>query len=132
MHGVEPGQVIDAISQRISSSDLSLLAGQVPDDQKYYYFALPKQLASVDGLSPVEKIASVSDIHVYWWPEDCDPLFPVAGGLWPLASPLREPMPLPSLPKNTLGTTGISVKSQSKVYIRRHLKKQTAIPTVKK
>jgi uncharacterized protein (DUF697 family) len=57
MQGVDPAQVIDAISQRISSSDMSLLANQVPDDQKYYYFALAKQLASVDGLSPAEKVA---------------------------------------------------------------------------
>jgi uncharacterized protein (DUF697 family) len=57
MEGVEPAQVIDAISQRISASEMSRLAGMVPDDQKYHYYALAKQIATVDPLTQAEKIA---------------------------------------------------------------------------
>jgi uncharacterized protein (DUF697 family) len=57
MEGVEPAQVIDAISQRISASEMSGLASMVPDDQKYHYYSLAKQIAAVDGLSQPEKIA---------------------------------------------------------------------------
>lgn len=57
MAGVEPAQVIDAISQRISASEMSRLASMVPDDQKYHYFSLAKQIAAVGGLSQPEKIA---------------------------------------------------------------------------
>ena len=35
MEGVEPAQIIDAISQRISASEIAGLASMVPDDQKY-------------------------------------------------------------------------------------------------
>jgi hypothetical protein len=57
MDGVEPAQVIDAISQRISFSEMSGLASQVPDDQKYLYYSMAKQIAAVDGLTHAEKIA---------------------------------------------------------------------------
>jgi uncharacterized protein (DUF697 family) len=57
MEGVEPAQVIDAISQRISFSEMSGLASQVPNDQKYHYYSMAKQVAAVDGLTQAEKIA---------------------------------------------------------------------------
>lgn len=57
MEGVEPAQVIDAISQRISATEMSWLASQVPNDQKYHYYSLAKQIAAVDGLNQPEKIA---------------------------------------------------------------------------
>jgi hypothetical protein len=57
MDGVEPTQVIDAISQRISTSEMSRLASMVPDDQKYHYYSLAKQIAAVNGLSQAEKNA---------------------------------------------------------------------------
>jgi uncharacterized protein (DUF697 family) len=57
MEGVDPAQIIDAVSQRISASEMSALAGQVPDDQKYHYYSLAKQIAAVDGLNQLEKIA---------------------------------------------------------------------------
>jgi uncharacterized protein (DUF697 family) len=57
MEGVEPGQVIDAISQRISFSEMSRLASQVPNDQKYQYYSMAKQIAAVDVLTQGEKIA---------------------------------------------------------------------------
>jgi uncharacterized protein (DUF697 family) len=57
MEGVEPAQVIDAISQRISASEMSWLASMVPNDQKYHYYSLAKEIAAVDGLSQTEKIA---------------------------------------------------------------------------
>lgn len=57
MEGVGPGQVIGAISQRISASEMSGLASQVPDDQRYHYYSLAKQISAVDGLSQPEKIA---------------------------------------------------------------------------
>ena len=57
MEGVEPAQVIDAISKRISASEMSWLASMVPDDQKYHYYSLAKQIAAVDGLSQPEKTA---------------------------------------------------------------------------
>lgn len=57
MAGVEPAQVIDAISQRISAAEMSWLARQVPNDQKYHYYSLAKEIAAIDGLSQPEKIA---------------------------------------------------------------------------
>jgi hypothetical protein len=57
MEGVDPAEVIDAISQRISFSEMSGLASQVPNDQKYQYYSLAKQIAAVDGLTQAEKIA---------------------------------------------------------------------------
>ncbi len=57
MEGVEPAQVIDSISQRISFSEMSRLASQVPNDQKYQYYSMAKQIAAVDGLTQAEKIA---------------------------------------------------------------------------
>ena len=43
--------------REISASEMSRLASQVPDDQKYQYYSLAKQIAAVDGLSQPEKIA---------------------------------------------------------------------------
>jgi uncharacterized protein (DUF697 family) len=57
MEGVEPAEVIEAVSQRISASAMSEIASQVPDDQKYHYYSLAKQVASVDGLTIPEKAA---------------------------------------------------------------------------
>jgi uncharacterized protein (DUF697 family) len=57
MEGVEPAQIIDAISQRISFSEMSGLASQVPNYQKYQYYSMAKQIAAVDGLTQAEKIA---------------------------------------------------------------------------
>jgi len=57
MAGVEPAQVIDAISQRLSAAEMSWLARQVPNDQKYHYYSLAKEIAAIDGLSQPEKIA---------------------------------------------------------------------------
>jgi len=57
MEGVEPAQVTDAISQRISAFEMCQLASMVPNDQKYHYFSLAKQVAAVGGLSQPEKIA---------------------------------------------------------------------------
>ena len=57
MEGVEPAQIIDAISQRISASEMTRLASLVPDEEKYHYYSLAKQIAAVDGLSQSEKVA---------------------------------------------------------------------------
>jgi hypothetical protein len=57
MEEVNPAQIIDGISKRISTSEMSELAGQVPDAQKYHYYALAKQIAAADGLTTAEKIA---------------------------------------------------------------------------
>jgi uncharacterized protein (DUF697 family) len=57
MESVEPAQVIGALSKRISPSEMSWLASMVPEDQKYHYYALAKQIAAVDGLSQAEKTA---------------------------------------------------------------------------
>jgi hypothetical protein len=38
-------------------TEMSELAGQVPDAQKYHYYALAKQIAAADGLTTAEKIA---------------------------------------------------------------------------
>jgi uncharacterized protein (DUF697 family) len=57
MEGIDPAQIIDAISQRISTSEMSRLANQIPDNQKYHYYSLAKQIAAVDGLNQLEKIA---------------------------------------------------------------------------
>ncbi len=57
IEGLGPDQVTDAISLRISDSEMSRLASLVPDGQKYHYFSLAKQVAAVDGLTQPEKIA---------------------------------------------------------------------------
>jgi uncharacterized protein (DUF697 family) len=57
MEGVDPAQIIDGMSKRVSASGMSELAIQVPDDQKYHYYALAKQIAAVNGLTTAEKIA---------------------------------------------------------------------------
>jgi uncharacterized protein (DUF697 family) len=57
LEGIEPAQVLDALSQRISFPEMSRLASQVHIDQKYHYFSLAKQIAAVDGLSQPEKTA---------------------------------------------------------------------------
>ena len=57
MEGVEPAEVIDVMSRRISADEMAELADQVADDQKYHYYSLAKQIATVEGLSKPEKIA---------------------------------------------------------------------------
>jgi uncharacterized protein (DUF697 family) len=57
MEGVEPAEVIDVMSRRISADDMAKLAEQVPDDQKEHYYSLAKQIATVEGLSKPEKMA---------------------------------------------------------------------------
>jgi len=57
MAGVEPAEVIDVMSRRISAEEMAVLAGQVADDQKQHYYSLAKQIASAEGLSNPEKIA---------------------------------------------------------------------------
>ena len=57
MEGVEPAQIIDGISKRVSASEMYWLASMVPNDQKYHYYSLAKQIAAVDRLTAPEKIA---------------------------------------------------------------------------
>jgi uncharacterized protein (DUF697 family) len=57
MEGIEPAQVIDALSQRITYSEMVEYANQVADEYKQYYYTLAKQIASVNGLTIPEKTA---------------------------------------------------------------------------
>jgi uncharacterized protein (DUF697 family) len=57
MEGIEPARMIDALSQRITYSEMLEYANQVPDEYRQYYYSLAKQIALVDGLTTSEKTA---------------------------------------------------------------------------
>jgi uncharacterized protein (DUF697 family) len=57
MEGLDPAQVIDALSQKLTYSEMVAYANQVPEEYQQYYYSLAKQIASVDGLTPAEETA---------------------------------------------------------------------------